>query len=161
MDTRPAVIAAIREAATHVDPATQGLAVEGMLATVLPVLMGHSAALVPVALHLPGLRRAQALLHSRCAGTVSLDDLAAAAHMERSHFIRQFKRHFGLPPHQMLIQLRVFEARRRLFAGESATAAALAAGFSDQSHLIRCWRAIYGLPPTHTRMRKVNFVQSD
>lgn len=159
VDVQPGVIAALHETAMHADPATQELAVEGMLATVLPALMGRGHASEAIGLHLPGLRRAQELLRSRRAGTTSLDELVATAHMERSHFIRQFKRHFGLPPHQMLIQLRVIEARRRLFAGESAATAALAAGFSDQSHLIRCWRAVYGLPPT--RMRKVNFVQSD
>ncbi|HVR50781.1 MAG TPA: AraC family transcriptional regulator [Pseudorhodoferax sp.] len=159
IDARPRVTAAMRAALEPLhDSAAQALAVESMLASVLPLLMGHERLVQPVGAHPAGLARARDYLATRHAGPVPLAELAAVANMERSHFVRQFKRHFGLPPHQMLQQMRVIAARERLFAGAGAADAAVASGFCDQSHLIRNWRAVYAVPPS--RLHKVNFVQS-
>lgn len=159
IDTRPGVTTAMRAALQPLaDPAAQALAVECMLASVLPLLLGQAQLLRSAGMHPPGLARARDHLAARLAGPVPLAELAAVANMERSHFVRQFKRHFGLPPHQMLQQLRVIAARARLFAGATAANAAVDSGFCDQSHLIRNWRAVYAIPPS--RVHKVNFVQS-
>lgn len=159
IDARPGVTAAMRQALQPLaDSAAQALAVESMLATVLPLLMGRAPLLQPAGAHPTGLARARDYLAARLAGPVPLAELAAVANMERSHFVRQFKRHFGLPPHQMLQQMRVIAARDRLFSGAPAAAAAIDSGFCDQSHLIRNWRAVYAVPPS--RLHKVNFVQS-
>lgn len=159
IDPRPGVTAAMRAASQPLaDSAAQALAVESMLATVLPLLMGQERLLQATGAHPTGLARARDYLAARLTGPVPLAELAAVANMERSHFVRQFKRHFGLPPHQMLQQLRVIAARERLFSGATAADAAVDSGFCDQSHLIRNWRAVYAVPPS--RVHKVNFVQS-
>lgn len=158
VEVRPAVLAALREASRGpADASTRQLAVESMLALVLPLLMDRGDLLRPVGLHETGLRRAHDFMCAHPAQAISLAELAGIANLERSHFVRQFKRLFGLPPHQWLLQLRVIEARKQLFGGTHPAQAAVAAGFCDQSHLIRQWRSVYAVPPS--RLHKVNFVQ--
>ncbi len=157
VNTNPFLISLMREAASCFGTEVQELAVESMLSLVLPEFIGERTLIRPAGLNLPGLRRARELLESDCEGTVTLHELAETAHMERAHFIRQFRRYFGLPPHQMRLQMRVIAARKRLFAGEPAVKVAMTTGFSDQSHLIRSWRAIYATPPS--RLKKVTFLQ--
>ena len=160
VEVRPAVLAALRDAAatSHADACAKRLAVDSMLAVVLPMLMDRADLLRPVGTHAPGLQRARDFMAAHPCQPVTLAELAAIAHMERSHFVRQFKKLFGLPPHRLLLQLRVIEARKQLFAGAPAVQAAAATGFCDQSHLIRQWRGVYAVPPSH--LHKVNFVQS-
>lgn len=156
--TQPGVRSALREAAREREGELARLAIENMLALVLPVVLGDGRLPARDALHIAGLQRARELLLADLHRTVPLAALAQAAHLERSYFARQFHRHYGLPPHQMLKQARVVAARRRLFAGEQGAEVAQDLGFYDQSHLIRSWKDIYAVPPG--RMKKVNIVQS-
>ncbi|CAB5671420.1 transcriptional activator FtrA [Delftia tsuruhatensis] len=157
VNANPLLLSAMREAAACFGTHEQELAVESMLAQVLPEFIGDRPLVATAGLHIPGLKRARELLDSD--DNVTLLELAEAAHMERAHFIRQFRRYFGLPPHQMRLQMRVIAARKRLFAGEPGGHVATATGFSDQSHLIRSWRAIYAAAPS--QMKKVTIVQYD
>jgi AraC-like DNA-binding protein len=47
----------------------------------------------------------------------------------------------------MLMALRLFEAKRRLAAGEPPAQAALACGLTDQAHLTRAFSRRYGVTP--------------
>ena len=156
--TQPGVGAALREAAREHQGELAQLAIENMLALVLPMVLGNGRLPEPSALHLTGLRRAYELLLSDLRQTVSLAALAQAANLERAYFARQFRRYYGLPPHQMLKQARVVAVRRHVFAGRPGADAALEAGFYDQSHMIRCWKDVYAVSPN--QVKKVNIVQS-
>jgi AraC-like DNA-binding protein len=156
--TQPGVGAALREAAREHQGDLACLAIENMLALVLPAVLcdgrlpGHDT------LHPTGLRRARELLLSDLRQTVSLAELAQAANLERAYFARQFRRCFGLPPHQMLKQARVVAARQRLFTETIGADVAQDVGFCDQSHMLRSWKDVYAVPPS--KMKKVNIVQS-
>lgn len=155
---RPGIGAVLREAAREHEGELARLAIETMLAQVLPALLGDGRLPASDTPHVPGLRRACELLLADLDRTVPLAALARTANLERSHFARQFRRHYGLPPHQMLKQARVVAARRRLFAGDRGSEVAQDLGFSDQSHMIRSWKDVYAVPPG--RVKKVNIVQS-
>ena len=78
---------------------------------------------------------------------LTLEQLAALAGLSPFHFLRRFKAQFHATPQQMLMALRVLEAKRRLAAGESPAAAAAAAGLAHQAHLTRALARRYGVTP--------------
>lgn len=94
---------------------------------------------------------ARELLHARMAEDVGLDELAAAAGVDRFRLNRAFRAAFGLSPHAYLVRLRLRAARRRLADGEAPALVAAEVGFADQSHLGRWFRRAYGLTPATYR----------
>ncbi|WP_409306896.1 AraC family ligand binding domain-containing protein [Pectobacterium sp. B1J-3] len=65
---------------------------------------------------------------------LSLIELADFAMLSPWHFLRQFKKSVGMPPHAYLIQARLRKAKSLLLTGHSILSAASRCGFSDQSH---------------------------
>lgn len=74
-------------------------------------------------------------------------DLASLVGLSRYHFVRSFRRAFGMPPHAYLNQLRLLAAKRLLKEGRSPGETAAAVGFFDQSHLTRLFKRAYGITP--------------
>jgi AraC family transcriptional regulator len=66
---------------------------------------------------------------------LTLEQMAAAAHLSAYHFARQFKVATGAPPHQYVIARRVERAKELLQGGGDLSQAEVAAhaGCSDQS----------------------------
>jgi len=93
------------------------------------------------------LERVRDYLRENFAAELSAGEIAGIAGMSRFHLTRQFQRHYGLPPHTYLVQLRLNEARRRLAAGEPAAEVAAAVGFADQSHLTKRFKGSFGITP--------------
>lgn len=94
--------------------------------------------------------RAVALMRTRLAESVSLDEMAKAAGLSSFHFARQFKAATGHPPHDYHIRLRVDRAQELLRTrGREWTLAAIATecGFVDQSHLSRHFKRVVGVTP--------------
>jgi AraC-like DNA-binding protein len=99
------------------------------------------------------LRLACDYLGDRPERNVGLDELAAAAGIDKFRLIRLFRERTGLPPHALQVAHRVRAARRLLEAGETIAAAAAATGFTDQSHLHRHFRRSLGLTPGEYQKR--------
>jgi len=93
------------------------------------------------------LQRALDLMHERLADPLSLGDLAAAAGLSPFHFQRRFKARHGATPHQVLMALRLFRAKRQLAAGVAPAQVAADIGLADQSHLTRRFAGMYGVTP--------------
>lgn len=96
-------------------------------------------------------------IHDNIALDISLDALAAETRVSKYHFLRLFKNHTGLTPHQYIIAERICKAKTLVLEGESLSLAGLHAGFSDQSHFIRSFRKIYGYSPKKL-LQKSNFI---
>jgi AraC family transcriptional regulator len=81
--------------------------------------------------------------------SLTLAQMAAAAHLSAFHFARQFRAATGLPPHQYVIARRVERAKELLQAGTDVSLAdiALGAGFSDQSQFCRHFKRQVGVTP--------------
>jgi AraC-like DNA-binding protein len=73
--------------------------------------------------------------------------LASLVGLSPYHFVRSFRRAFGMPPHAYLNQMRLVVAKRLLREGRSPGEAAVAVGFFDQSHLNRMFKRAYGITP--------------
>lgn len=93
------------------------------------------------------LLRAKDYIMSNLASDISIDDIAQAATMSKFHFIRTFREHFCITPHQYVLNCRINYARRQLLDGHSATIAAVDSGFSDSSHLNRNFKRVFGMTP--------------
>ena len=86
-------------------------------------------------------------LRGHLAERLTLDELAALAGLSPFHFQRQFKRAHHATPQQMLMALRLFEAKRLLAAGEAPAQVAAAVGLADQAHLTHAFARRYGVTP--------------
>ncbi|MFD0697411.1 helix-turn-helix domain-containing protein [Paenibacillus sp. GCM10027628] len=86
-------------------------------------------------------------IHAHLGQEISLDDLAASAHVSSSHLVRLFKEAMGVPPHRYVIQERIRRAQQLLLGGNAVHDVAAALGFSDQSHLHRHFTRILGVTP--------------
>ncbi|MCL2525173.1 MAG: AraC family transcriptional regulator [Betaproteobacteria bacterium] len=83
--------------------------------------------------------------------SISLNDLAKWARLDKFQLIRQFRARYGLTPHRFQMQNRLRRARRACLAATSLTDLALTAGFYDQSHFIREFRKATGVTPSQYR----------
>jgi AraC family transcriptional regulator len=84
---------------------------------------------------------------------LTLELMAAAAHLSVYHFARQFKAATGMPPHQYVIARRVERAKQLLQTSTTLTVAEVAAnaGFSDQSQLSHHFKRLVGVTPQQFR----------
>jgi AraC family transcriptional regulator len=82
-------------------------------------------------------------------GNLTLEQMAAVAHLSPYHFARQFKATSGLPPYQYVIARRVERAQHLLSADSELSLAevALRVGFSDQSQFSFHFKRIVGVTP--------------
>ncbi|MGL6312309.1 helix-turn-helix domain-containing protein [Vibrio sp. WXL103] len=124
-------------------------------------LLGQSLARLHGSLMLPTHRtRADKLLLqakdyiiANLANDISIDDIANVANMSKFHFIRAFRAHFCITPHQYVLNCRINYARRELLAGRNATSAAMASGFADISHLNRYFKRVFGMTPKQYQLQ--------
>lgn len=86
-------------------------------------------------------------LHAHLADRLSLEQLAAVAGLSPYHFLRRFRGQYHVTPQQMLMALRLYEAKRLLASGLPPAQVAAAVGLTDQSHLNRCFVRRYGVTP--------------
>lgn len=91
--------------------------------------------------------RVRDYLHDNYMRPVTLDELARVASLSPWHFQRQFKAHFHVTPHQMLMAIRLWRAKGFLTLGMPAADVAAATGLTDQSHLTRAFTHRYGITP--------------
>lgn len=91
--------------------------------------------------------RIREFLHENYMHPVTLDELAAVASLSPWHFQRQFKAHFHVTPHQMLMAIRLWYAKQFLTRGIPAAQVAVMSGLTDQAHLTRAFARRYGITP--------------
>lgn len=97
------------------------------------------------------LQRAKAYIHAHLEQDISLDEISQVAHLSKYHFVRLFRRHYGITPHQYVINCRINAARRALSQGATAGDVALRFGFADTSHFNRRFKRIYAVTPSQYR----------
>ena len=86
-------------------------------------------------------------LRAHLSRRVTLDELADVAGLSPFHFLRCFQKQYHVTPQQMLMALRLLEAKRLLASGETPSQVAAATGLSDQAHLTHAFAGRYGVTP--------------
>lgn len=79
---------------------------------------------------------------------LSVEKMAARAHMSPSYFSSLFKRRFGRSPHRYLLDMRI-EHAKELLSGASLTRDEIASycGFADIHHFSKAFRKMTGMTP--------------
>ncbi|MFI0355156.1 AraC family transcriptional regulator N-terminal domain-containing protein [Actinomadura sp. 9N407] len=99
-------------------------------------------------------RRAAAWISAHYTEPLSVEAVAAAAHMSTATLHRHFKAATGMSPLRFQKHLRLQEARRRLVAGGTTAAqVAEAVGYASATQFNREYRRAYGLPPAQDAAR--------
>jgi AraC family transcriptional regulator len=99
------------------------------------------------------LRNVAAFIEANLGRGLTLQEMAATAHLSVYHFARQFRAATGLPPHQFVLARRIERARHFLHESDemSIVEIAIRVGFSDQSQLCNHFRRITGVTPREYR----------
>ena len=132
------------------DPSADRLALETALTEALASLIGLTSGPIPKEVRRfwsAPLRRAKDLLRSHYAESLSLDEIANDAGIDKFHLCRAFRDVVGLPPHAYLVHLRIARALDLLRARLPASQVAAEVGIYDQSQLNRHFKRIVGVTP--------------
>lgn len=131
------------------------LAFDSLLAQVIdelrPLAVGNRAA--PRSAGAPRFDRVVQALRAGLDRRWMLAELAAIEDLSPWHFLRAFRDAHDATPQQMLMALRLLDAKRRLAAGEAPAAVAAAVGLADQAHLTRAFVRRYGVTPGRYRQQ--------
>lgn len=148
----PALRRALRAVADRQEARAARLAVDDAVVAAVAALIGVAAS----AADAPGptrgtsaaaVARAVDYLRAHAREDVSLDDLAAAAHLSKYHLAREFTRRVGRPPHAYHLHVRLAQSRHLLIADRSSAEVAQTLGFADQSHFTLAFRRAFGVTP--------------
>jgi len=91
--------------------------------------------------------RARDMIDDRLGDDIGIDDLAASARLSRYHFMRSFRKTYGMPPHAYRTGKRIALAKASLADGSQIIDVAHACGFVDQSHFTRVFKNTVGVTP--------------
>jgi AraC-like DNA-binding protein len=99
---------------------------------------------------------AKNMMIEKMARRPSIQEVATACGLSRSHFTRAFKQTTGYSPHQWLTNARV-ERAKILLSSTKCTGRVIAAecGFSDHSHFTRVFAIRVGILPMEWRLNQL------
>ncbi|MFC5527061.1 AraC family ligand binding domain-containing protein [Rhodanobacter ginsengisoli] len=128
--------------------AHEPLAFDSLLYEVLAAFRRHARVPAPAAANRPH-RFADVIdyLRTHLGRRLTLEELARVAGLSPFHFLRAFKAQHHVTPQQMLMALRLFEAKRLLAVNQPPAQVAAATGMTDQAHLTRAFAHRYGVTP--------------
>ncbi len=100
-----------------------------------------------------GVAAALAMLREQHHRTISLTELAGAAHMSLFHFTRRFKQSTGFTPMEYLEKLRIGRAQELLLSQPRMNLKEIAqtVGYDDPAYFSRVFRKRAGVPPREYR----------
>jgi AraC-like DNA-binding protein len=135
------IVAPLREG---FDAGVDNAALASMACDAVSMLVGAAPAGERVE---PRIERSIAWLRGRLAGSITLADAAAQAHLSPSRFRHLFVAQTGVSFRAYVLWARVASAMGAGMSGQSWTAAAQEAGFADSAHLSRTCRRMFGIAP--------------
>jgi AraC-like DNA-binding protein len=97
--------------------------------------------------HSRPVRRALEYLREWLQESITLDELAGYAELDKFHLCRAFRAQIGMPPHTYLTHLRIARAKALLREGVRASDLAPLVGLYDQAQVTRHFRRLVGTTP--------------
>lgn len=97
--------------------------------------------------HSRPVRRTLEYIRERLGDSITLDDLADHADLDKFHLCRAFRAQVGMPPHTYLTHLRIARAKELLLRNVRASDLAPLVGLYDQAQLTRHFRRLVGTTP--------------
>lgn len=105
----------------------------------------------------PPIERARQMIDADLARGLTLEELADAVGISRSHFARLFRAEMGISPHRYQIYRRIEQAKRLLLdSSMELVDISMELGFCSQSHFTQVFNAHVGMPPRRFREQRFN-----
>jgi AraC-like DNA-binding protein len=102
----------------------------------------------------PAVERALEFMRSNVGEAYGLDEVIAAIGLDKSYFIRLFKKRVGVPPMKYAMSLKMSAAADLLHTTQEPLATVAAqVGFSDEYHFAKRFKQWSGVPPGAYRLR--------
>jgi AraC-like DNA-binding protein len=102
----------------------------------------------------PAVERALEFMRSHVGEAYGLEDMVAAIGLNKSYFIRLFKKRVGVPPMRYATSLKMSAAANLLHTTQEPLATVAAqVGFSDEYHFAKRFKQWSGVPPGAYRRR--------
>jgi AraC-like DNA-binding protein len=92
--------------------------------------------------------QAKLFMDKNYASDIFLDDLLNEACFSKFHFIRVFKKIYGMTPHQYLINVRIERAQQLLRLNTTVTQTCFEVGFHSVSSFTSLFKKLSGISPS-------------
>ena len=150
--TDPSTYRGVLTLSAAVSEGRGGLEVELLLCELLAEVLRRHASVkaqkrVPFEGTAETVETGRAYLTENLGRNVTLDELSSVCGVSPYHFLREFRKRLGLPPHAYLLQQRLNAAKRLLARGTPIAHVAAEVGFADQSHFSRKFKSCVGATP--------------
>lgn len=96
-------------------------------------------------------KRAADYIHKHYMEKISINQLAKDGFISPYHFIRLFKKYYGVPPYNYLVEYRLKKAQYFFMQQKSVKEVARACGFSSTNSLSRAFEKHFGVYPSEYR----------
>ena len=93
------------------------------------------------------IRQSKAFMEKYLAEKIELENIASSAFMSRYHFIRVFKRVYGISPRQFLRDLRIHRSKELLKQGVDAHQVCIDVGYESLPTFSNVFKKATGYPP--------------
>jgi len=105
----------------------------------------------------PAVERALEFMRSHVGEAYGLDEVVSAIGLDKSYFIRLFKKRVGVPPMKYATSLKMSAAANLLHTTqEPLSTVAAQVGFSDEYHFAKRFKQWSGVPPGAYRSRRAS-----
>ncbi|MCE3228965.1 MAG: transcriptional regulator, AraC family [Bacteroidota bacterium] len=91
---------------------------------------------------------AKKFMMNNYATVIRLDEISDAACFSRFHFIRLFKKFYGITPNQFLAELRIAKAKEFLKQGKSVSETCFMVGFDSETTFAALFKKTVGRSPS-------------
>ena len=102
------------------------------------------------------IRQSKAFMEKYHADKIELNDLAKAAFMSRFHYVRMFKRIYGVTPKNYLRDLRISKAKALLREGHSITQTCFEVGYESLTTFSAVFKKCTGYSPKAFQKRHLS-----
>jgi AraC family transcriptional regulator len=94
--------------------------------------------------------QARIYMSDNLSSTVTIDEIAAEACLNKFHFLKVFKNCYGVTPHQYFLKLKMERSVNLLRTGKfTVSEVCLMSGFESHGSFTNLFRKFYGAPPSH------------
>ena len=109
--------------------------------------MGRGRHAAAAAIRHAKLEEARQYIAAHFAERMTLTRMAAAVHLSRIYFHRQFAAAYGMSPKRYRTECQIEDVKRRMLRGQPLREIAAASGFGNQAHMTRRFRKFVGETP--------------
>lgn len=102
------------------------------------------------------LHRSKQFMQTNYAKKICITQIAEAAFLSPSHYIRIFKQVYGITPRQYLRDLRIAKAKQLLLDGSSATHACFEVGYESPTMFSTTFKRATGISPKKYQKMKLS-----